>query len=114
MKLVREKYVSYPVRVFPFIVLEENKRSNASQLFDLQSSLFQNFSRSALLSSLLWLEFSAGRIPFAGPEEARVLFQQQNLVVVNDEAESRVKSQLDNSGIASLFQQDDGLRKVTT
>ena len=66
-----------------------------------------------MLSSFFELELSPRRVPFACTEEPRILFQQQNPVVMDDETQGRVSSQLDNSGAAFLLKQDDRLGQVT-
>ena len=113
LELIREEYVCYPVRVLVFVVLEEDERSNFSRLLDFLTSLFVNFSYSTLFSSLPGLKFSAWRVPFAGSEEPGVLLQQQNPVIVEDEAQGRLNRHRNDSGVAFLFEQDDGLRKVS-
>ena len=63
-----------------------------------------------MLSSLMGLYFAAWRVPFAGSEEAGILLQQQNPAIVEDEAQGRLNRHRNNSGVAFLFEQDDGLR----
>jgi hypothetical protein len=43
-----------------------------------------------MLSGLIGLYFAAWRVPFAGSEEAGILLQQQNPVIVEDEAQGRL------------------------
>src|SRR5439155_8294244 len=55
VELVGEEYVCYPVRVFSFVVLEENERSYLSKLLDLEPGFFVDLSRSTMCCVLFEL-----------------------------------------------------------